>query len=471
MNVFGFEITRSKVSTKALSGAALAVPGSGSWWPIIRESFAGAWQTNYELKIDTLLTFSAIFRCISLISSDISKMRMHLSAKDDNDIWREVDNPAYTHLLRRPNHYQNHIQFFMNWMESKLIHGNTYILKERDGRNVVSSMYVLDPTRVSVLVAPDGAVYYELRTDELAGLTGVNIRVPANEIMHDRWNTINHPLVGMSPIRACGLAATQGLRIQGQSAEFFTNQSMPGGMLTAPGTIDAETSARIKTYWDTNFSGKNLGKVMVAGDGLQYTPLSIPPAEAQLIEQLKWTAEIVTAVFGVPAYKLGIGPAPTYNNIEALDNQYYSQCLQIHIESIETVLDEGLELKSPLGTEFDLEGLLRMDTATKVKAAADGVKAGFMAPNEARQKFDLKPVEGGEIPYLQEQNWPLSLLSARELPTRPPTAPAPAEAPPTKVESNGSGDRAGAAKLIDFDSIHERVWRAAGRYDRRGDAA
>ena len=36
-----------------------------------------------------------------------------------------------------------------------------------------------------------------------------------------------------------------------------------------------------------------------------------------------------------------------------------------------------------LGVEFDLDGLLRMDTATKVKAAADALKSGALAPNEA----------------------------------------------------------------------------------------
>jgi len=41
-------------------------------------------------------------------------------------------------------------------------------------------------------------------------------------------------------------------------------------------------------------------------------------------------------------------------------------------------------------------------------------------------------VQGGESPYIQEQNWPLRLLSQRELPAREPTAPAPM--PPVEGE-------------------------------------
>ena len=107
------------------------------------------------------------------------------------------------------------------------------------------------------------------------------------------------------------------------------------------------------------------------------------------------------------------GSAPTYN-IEALNQQYYSQCLQSLIENIELLLDEGLELPKPYGTEFDLDDLLRMDTATKVKAA-DAVGSGTMAPNEARRRyFDLGPTEGGESPYLQVQNHSLAALAKRD---------------------------------------------------------
>jgi phage portal protein BeeE len=101
-----------------------------------------------------------------------------------------------------------------------------------------------------------------------------------------------------------------------------------------------------------------------------------------------------------------------------LQQQYYQQCLQTHIEAIETLLDEGLGLTvdtaQRYGTEFDLDDLLRMDTETKVKTAADSVGAGFLSPNEARARFNLGPTSGGESPYLQQQNYSLSALAKRD---------------------------------------------------------
>ena len=78
-----------------------------------------------------------------------------------------------------------------------------------------------------------------------------------------------------------------------------------------------------------------------------YTAMTMTAVDAQLIEQLKMTAETVCSCFHVPPYMIGVGPAPTYNNIEALNQHYYSQCLQVLMEEIEVLLDEGLGSRSP----------------------------------------------------------------------------------------------------------------------------
>ena len=85
-----------------------------------------------------------------------------------------------------------------------------------------------------------------------------------------------------------------------------------------------------------------------------------------------------------------------------LNQVYYSDCLQSHIEQFELAMDEGLGLTQPkggrqLGVELDLDALLRMDTATQVKTLAEGIGGALMTPNEARRKVDLKPLKGGDF--------------------------------------------------------------------------
>lgn len=442
----------SVLRTKALPAMLSPIETNRGWWSLIRESFIGAWQQNVEVRLTDVLTYPTVWACITLIASDIAKIPVYLAQPTDDDIWQQVENPAYSPVLRKPNRYQTHIQFYESWMISKLTRGNTYVLKARDDRNVVTDLFVLDPTRVVPLVAPDGSVFYQLNRDDLSEQPSDTVTVPAKEIIHDRFNTLYHPLVGLSPIFAAGLAAYQGLKIQNNSALLFGNGSNPGGVLTAPGAISDATAARLKAYWDANYTGANVGKVAVLGDGLEYKPMTLTAVDTELIKQLNWSDEKICSCFHVPAYMVGVGPYPSYNNVQALTQQYYVQCLQVLIESIEALLDEGLMLLPTYRSAFDLDSLLRMDSATMMATIKEGVGAGVLKPNEGRNKLNYMPVEGGDTPYLQVQNYSLAALNKRDQAGPPPTSPAPtptptaiptpAETPPAKTLEDIEGEAA-----------------------------
>jgi len=420
--------------TKALGLTPAPVPASvrRGWWPIIREPFTGAWQQNQEISADTSLTYSAVFACVTLIASDIAKLGLRLVQVDEDGIWTETTNSAFSPVLRKPNGYQNRIKFIEQWMTSKLIHGNTYVLKQRDNRQIVVALYVLDPTRVTPMVATNGEVFYELKRDDLIGIGQDDegrpldrIVVPAREIIHDKMVTLYHPLVGVSPIHACGVAASQGLSIQNNSAAFFKNGSQPSGILTTPQDLTDEQALDIKAKWQAGYTGDNVGQVALLSHGLTYEQMAVNAADAQLIEQLQWTATTVCSCFHIQPYMISIGDPPPYANIEPLTIQYYSQCLQEKIENLELSLDEGLELPKPYGTEFDLDDLMRMDSVSKNQAAGSAISSGAMTINEARKKYyNLGPVPGGDTPYVQQQYWPLSQLASRPIPTGLPAAPA-----------------------------------------------
>jgi HK97 family phage portal protein len=453
MRIGPFEITRRKASGMELVTQWPLTSGVGaSFSPWLRESFGGAWQRNIVTPVEDALTHPTFWSCVTLIAGDIAKMRLKLIEEDEaTDICQEVDVPAFSPIIRKPNHYQNRIQFYSYWAISMLTRGNAYVLKARDGRNVVTDMYLLDPTRCRPAISPAGDIFYALGQDLLNGVTEESTMVPAREIIHDRMNTLYHPLVGMSPVFASGHAAYQALQTISNSTRLAKNGFQLGGIVTAPGRISEEQASRLEKLWNDSYAGdQNTGKIAAIGDGLKFEQLKVMSAvDAQIIDQLKWDDEKICSTFHVPAYMVGVGAPPAYNNIEALSQQYYSQCLQILIESIELCLEEGLAL-DPYEVEFDLDGLLRMDTATKIKAAVDSVRGGLETPNEARAQFNRDPIDGGDTVYLQEQDHSLQWLSKRDsmpivAPTAP-TAPAPAVPAPTKAIEDVEFD---GAELLD----------------------
>ena len=450
MKILGFEIGRAK-------GYAAPVYQSGGLfsniWGVIREPFAGAWQRNITAESrQNLLAFSAVYACVSLIADDIAKLRLKLMEQDADGIWSEVKRESpYLPILRKPNGFQTRIQFLSQWITSKLLHGNTYVYKGRqDLRGLVTALYVLDPRRVTPLVADDGSVWYDINQDYLNGVKESH-KVPASEIIHDRCVTLFHPLVGVSPIFACGASATQGIRIQSNSETFFANRSMPGGQLTAPGRIEDVTAARLKSEFEARFSGLNAGRIFVAGDGLKYEAMSMPAVDAQLIEQLKWTVEDVARAFRVPLYKIAAGAGEKFANMAQSNQEYYAQTLQTHIEAIELLLDEGLSLVDvtgkTYGSELDLEGLLRMDPVSRAERNGKAIAAGYMKPDEARASEDRKPVDGGDQCYLQQQNFSLAALAKRDAQPDPFKTAAPA-APATPAANDPDAEEVAAAKAM-----------------------
>jgi HK97 family phage portal protein len=432
MRIFGLPVPFTGEKQKAL--ASVSAYGGG-WYPIIREPYAGAWQRNVTINTDTAASFHADFACKTLIARDIAKLRVKLVEKDADDIWSEVTNPAFSPVLRRPNTYQSHNQFWECWLLSKLARGNTYVLKERDNRQVVTALHVLDPTRVQPLVADDGSVFYRMSSDNLASLE-TDVIVPAREIIHDRMNCLFHPLVGTPPVFASGLSSMLGINAQKASALLFENSSTPGGILTGPKEFTKEQQDRFKEEWEAKFTRGNYGRVAILGGELKYEKVSMTNVEGQLIESLKWSAEVVCSVYHVPPYKVGVGALPSYNNVQSLNIEYYSQALQSQIEEIEELLDYGLGIGGTnLGTEFDIENLLRMDSVTQVATIKDAVGASVISPNEGRAKLGYKPVKGGESPLSQQQYYSLEALAKRDAqadpfaPKTPPALPPPAAAP------------------------------------------
>lgn len=438
MQIFGYELSLKKKAVGTLS----PVYSRGGWYPLIQEPYTGAWQQNMEWTADTVLAHHAVYACVTLIANDIGKLRHKLVQLDDEGVWTETTNPAYSPVLRKPNRYQNSIQFKQWWITSKLIRGNAYALKQRDNRGVVRGLFLMDPMRVKPLVSESGDIFYQLQQDNLSGIDNQGLTVPASEIIHDRMNCLFHPLVGVSPLYAAGCVANLGLKIERNSSRFFSNGSQPSGILTAPGAISDETAATLATYFNDNFTGDKAGRVAVVGDGLSYTPLSIDAVDSQLIEQLKWTAEVICSTFHVPPYKIGVGTMPTYNNIEALQQDYYNTCLQSLIEEYEACMDEGLSLSEDMGVELDLEGLLRMDSKTQIDVLNASVSGSLRTINEARKKLNLGEVDGGDSIWMQAQDVSLGALAERDRNGQPLNSPL---APPA---SNDSTDNPGTEEEV-----------------------
>lgn len=414
---------------KALS----MVPGAWrNYGRTISEPFAGAWQKNIEERQADLVTYPTLYACINRISSDIGKLPFSLRKREKSGNWVEVENPAYDPVLRKPNDYQTPAQFREHWILSKLNAGNTYILKRRDARGVVNALYILDPERCVPMISESGFVFYQLQTDALnslpAGYPADGLVVPSSEIIHDRCMPLFHPLVGVPPVAAAHWPAMKNMKIVRSATEFFANNAQPGGLLTAPAGMSDEDAEEVKAYWNKEFTEGKSGKVAVIGADMKFTPFAMKSIDSQMVEQMRYSDEQICQPFGIPPFKVGIGTIPAGMKVDDLNQLYYSDALQTHIEHMELLLDQGLAIAAPLGVELDLDPLLRMDEAKRAEVESTLVQGKIKTPDEARGRFNLPPTGGGGTLWGQHQDYPLGVLEQRQ-DLNPKAAPAPEPAP------------------------------------------
>ena len=225
-------------------------------------------------------------------------------------------------------------------------------------------------------------------------------------------------------------------------------------MLTAPGAIGNDVAARLKAYWEANFSGANVGRVAVLGDGLKYEGMTVNAAESQLIEQFQWTAQQICTCFHVPPALLDLGEsAKLTTELEALLQKYHSQCIQSLLINFETSLDEGLELRPTLGHRIrhrrsDLDGhghqgegrrrQHRGRRAVARRSPAEVLRAGHGSPGgdtPVHAAAELQPARAGRTRRGQALQQ-----------TRPAAAPA-VVVPPTDDDDDDIDERAFALAL------------------------
>src|SRR5678810_60068 len=80
------------------------VPAStAGWWPVIRESFAGAWQRGVTVPVEDALAHPTYWACIALITSYVAKIR-RMVVEERDGIETEVERASrYAPVLESPN--------------------------------------------------------------------------------------------------------------------------------------------------------------------------------------------------------------------------------------------------------------------------------------------------------------------------------------------------------------------------------
>lgn len=380
-----------------LSGGGLYVGAGGS-------SFTGK-----QISPARALAIAAVYACVRVLAEDTAAMPLHTFEK--------VSEPAPnggSRKVRRRVHEEDDERAFMLGEEPNpeltaqtkweittghmLLWGNGYDYKERDALGNVVALWPLPPDRSHPWRMKDGTLVF-VTADPITGAARVLL---ADEVIH--YRAFGTGEVGISPIGLQRQAWGISLAAEEYAGRFWANNARPGGVLATDKPInDLDYERALRRYRNRHEGMANSSLVALLDNGMKWQDVGIPPGDAQFIETRKFQVREAARTFRVPPYKIADLEAGSvsYASVEVQQLDYITSSLNPWLLRIEAGVKRGVYGTSAdrargLYARFQRAALLQGDALTRFKVYDLGIKNRILTPNEARDREDLPPYDGGD---------------------------------------------------------------------------
>jgi HK97 family phage portal protein len=219
--------------------------------------------------------------------------------------------------------------------------------------------------------------------------------VPDEDIVHIPWFTVPGKRMALSPIASYAATLGIGLGAQSYARDWFDGGGFPPGTFRNTEQVipnaDEANAIRAKLA-----ASRRTRQPMVYGKDWEYTPISVPPEEAQFVQTMKMTATQVAAIYHIPPEKIGgeTGHSLTYATAETHQIEWTTDALRTWLEMLEAAFTSWLPDRQYV--KFNINGLVRADMKTRYESYAIGLQNGWLNRDEVRAYEDLEPLPNGE---------------------------------------------------------------------------
>ena len=370
--------------------------------------FMGASSSGRRVTERTAMQMTAVYSCVRILSETLASLPLHIYESFETNSRKAIKHPLYKLLHDEPNPEMTSFIFRETLMTHLLLWGNAYAQIIRNGKGEVLALYPLMPDRMRVDRDEYGQLYYEYMlsdSDANAKESGA-VRLFTQDILHIPGLGFDG-LVGYSPIAMAKNAIGMAIATEEYGAAFFANGATPSGILTHPGVI--KNPEAMRESWSKGFGGRNSHKVAILEEGMNYTPISITPNEAQFLETRKFQLNEIARIFRVPPHMVGDLEKSSFSNIEQQSLEFVKYTLDPWVSRFEQAMTRRLltdDEKKKYYIKFNVDGLMRGDYQSRMNGYATARQNGWMSANDIRalENLDLISDEEGGNLYLINGN-------------------------------------------------------------------
>lgn len=360
------------------------------------------------------LQISTVWACVRLLAEIVGTLPVGVYRRQaDGGRTEERDHPASV-VLQRPNRTQTRVEWLEQQMLNILTDGNCYDVPVRIGGRIMA-IHPLAAAQVDVDLAPNGGIKYTFHPE-----TGGVRTYTDEEVMQVRL--FGNSLKGLSPLGYARTTLAAAAQLQQNGANLAAKGNKPSGILMVdhvfkPGQRDAirESFKELEA---------NNTRLFVLEAGFKYQPLTISPEDAQMVEQMKLSVGDICRIYRVPSYMVNDSEKATTwgSGLEQMNLAFLTYTLRPYLVRFEQVWNNDLltdeERAAGLYIEFNLEALLRADSAGRAAFYASMEQNGNMTRNEVRRKENLPASLDANADALTVQS---NLVPLSKLGLTPPT--------------------------------------------------
>lgn len=360
------------------------------------------------------MQMTAVYSCVRILAEAVAGLPLHFYRyKDNGGKEKAIESHLYHLLHDEPNPEMSSFVFRETLMTHLLLWGNAYAQIIRNGKGEIIALYPLMANKMTVDRDEDGRIYYiyQRGLEEANSDGNMTVTLQASDVLHIPGLGFDG-LVGYSPIAMAKNAIGLAMATEEYGAKFFANGAAPSGVLEHPSTIKDPT--KLRETWNATFGGSaNSGKVAVLEEGMKYTPISIPPEQAQFLETRKFQINEIARIFRVPPHMLADLEKSSFSNIEQQSLEFVKYTLDPWVVRWEQGLYRSLltpDEKKKYFFKFNVDGLLRGDYASRMTGYATARQNGWMSANDIRELENLDripPELGGDLYLINGNMLPL----------------------------------------------------------------
>lgn len=380
--------------------------------PLIWGSVGGSGPThaNQRVSDESVMGLTAAFSAVRLISETVGTLPLHLWKRTDDVSIKAKEHPMYERLNKKSSEYQTSSTFIEALAFSLCLYNQAYIRVLGAGSRVY--LKALSARQCKLVLVKDlvGVERPWFRVQGETALLPFGQVVPVDGF---RWPGA---IEGMAVIGLHRQSFALYQAAEEYGARFFASGGRPQGVITTPAFMTKEQRDQIREAYHGFLQGgvEQTGKIAVFEGGAKFEAVGGSVDDTQLLSTKKFSILDIARIFRVPPHMLAELDRATYANSEQNNIEFLQYTLRPYLQRIEDAINCWILPERDQAThyaEFNVEGLLRADSAARAAFYMQARASGWITQNEIRHRENYPRKDGADDLHVQMNMAPSDKLT------------------------------------------------------------